>query len=206
MILKFLLTGDLLQLNKAKQAVGQITATHAEAVRKLEVQNTRLIDLEAQLASTSASKRKVEAELSTLQSRHQDIGAQLRSIQFERDALDKQASITQVQLQDLEDKALQDERARATLQQQLDTLGDRLESEIAKRMRLEAAQRNAHLETETMQTKLLEQDQYIKGLRKELKDKEAELQKSISLQDKTIVEHVHVLEEAKRYTDKQLAE
>jgi myosin heavy chain 9/10/11/14 len=40
----------------------------------------------------------------------------------------------------------------------------------------------------------------------ELKNREWEVKQLESKQDKTIVEHVHVLEEAKRVTDRQLAD
>lgn len=127
-------------------------------------------------------------------------------MQFERDALDRQASAAQAKVQAMEDNLLQVERQRAALQREADTLGDRLESEMTKRMQLEKSHGFMKDEMEALQTKLVEHEQYIRGIRKELQDKEGELQKALSMQDKTIVEHVHVLEEAKRYTDKQLAE
>lgn len=77
---------------------------------------------------------------------------------------------------------------------------------MTRRMQLEKSERALRDEAESLEGKLVEHEQYTRGLRKELQQKESELQKSLSMQDKTIVEHVHVLEEAKRYTDKQLAE
>lgn len=49
-------------------------------------------------------------------------------------------------------------------------------------------------------------DRELKQALKTLKDREWEIKQLESRQDKTIVEHVHVLEEAKRVTDRQLAD
>lgn len=141
-----------------------------------------------------------------LRTKHAGIEEELANTRKQRDALDQQMTSAKSNMQSLEDRALQAERDRSSWQRQMDTLGDQLEKEMTKRMQLEKSHKTIVNDVEGLQMKIVEQDQYIKGLRKELRDREAELAKSISLQDKTIVEHVHVLEEAKRYTDKQLSE
>lgn len=109
-------------------------------------------------------------------------------------------------VQEYEDRALKSEREISARLRELETIGERLEAEMTRRMQAEHSKKAVQSELDGVQMRIVEQDQFVKGLRRELQDKEAELQKSLSLQDKTIVEHVHVLEEAKRYTDKQLAE
>jgi myosin protein heavy chain len=175
-------------------------------VKDVKSLRTRLEGVEHALSSAEQSVKATDSELRLLRSRHARIEEELVSTRKQRDSLDQQVAASKVNMQTLEDRALQAERDRSSWQREMDSLGDQLEKEITKRMQLEKSHKTIANDVETLQMKVVEQDQYIKGLRKELRDKEAELIKSISLQDKTIVEHVHVLEEAKRYTDKQLSE
>ena len=163
-------------------------------------------DAERSLTTAEQSAKSSESELRLLKSKSSEVESQLATVRRERDHLEQRASTAQAKLQSLEDRALQAERDRASWEREMTALGDQLEAEMMKRIQLEKTHKAVSSEIDGLQMRLVEQDQYVKGLRRELRDKEAELAKSISLQDKTIVEHVHVLEEAKRYTDKQLSE
>ena len=195
-----------LQLETAKQQATAASTSYSEAVKDVKVLKTRLETVEQALSSAEQSVKSTSSELRLLRSKHTSIEEELQSARKSRDSLEQQAVASKLSMQALEDRALQAERDRSSWQRQMDTLGDQLEAEMTKRMQLEKSHKTIVNDVESLQMKVVEQDQYIKGLRKELRDKETELARSISLQDKTIVEHVHVLEEAKRYTDKQLSE
>lgn len=86
----------------------------------------------------------------------------------------------------------------------LQSVRDQLETETAKRTQLEKAvvnQKAEHLKLKEHNSQLTKD--LTKAL-KDLKDREWDVKQLESKQDKTIVEHVHVLEEAKRVTDKEL--
>lgn len=195
-----------MKLENARQQATTAGSAHADAVKQLKTHTSRVGELEKMLASASNNLKSTESELRLLQSKHSDIERQLASSRTQQESLQRELSKHSSQMQEYEDRVLRADRELSARQRELDTLGERLESEMAKRMQLEQSKKAVQSEIDGLQMRMVEQDQCVKGLRRELHDKESELQKSLSLQDKTIVEHVHVLEEAKRYTDKQLAE
>lgn len=194
------------QLDKAKQAALTANTAAGEAMKQVKTYTKRLEDTERDLADAERFYKAAESDLHTVRAKQVDLEKALATTRSERDDLEAQTTRIQQQLQSLEDQTLKAEREKMAVERELDTVGERLEAEMTRRMQLEKSMKTVQNDIESLQMKIIEQDQFIKGLRRELKDKEAELAKSISLQDKTIVEHVHVLEEAKRYTDKQLSE
>lgn len=106
----------------------------------------------------------------------------------------------------MEDATLKIERERSAWVRQVDDLKARLEAESSRRSLLENAGRQMDADLLAHKQAVSEHEKNASALRKELSLRSQELAKAISLQDKTIVEHVHVLEEAKKYTDRQLAE
>lgn len=194
------------QVESAKQQAASASTSLSEAKQQVKTLTSRLSDTERSLTAAEQLAKSSESELRLLRSKSSEVEGQLATIRRERDHLEQRASTAQAKLQSLEDRALQAERDRASWEREMTALGDQLEAEVTKRLQLEKSHKAVTSEIDGLQMRLVEQDQYVKGLRRELRDREAELAKSISLQDKTIVEHVHVLEEAKRYTDKQLSE
>lgn len=175
-------------------------------MQDVEDRTSRLHAAEARLKQAETASRKLEIQVADLERSYAETSKQLAVASSERDVATRDAALSKRQMLELEDRTLQAERDRASWEQEMDTMGDRLEAEMTKRMQLEKKARTVQNDIDSLQLRIVEQDQYIKGLRSDLVERDAELAKAISLQDKTIVEHVHVLEEAKRYTDKQLAE
>ena len=81
-----------------------------------------------------------------------------------------------------------------------------LHAETAKYAQLEKVASRQKAELNQLRDKNAKFDREMNDLLTELKDREWEVKQLVSRQDKTIVEHVHVLEEAKRVTDRQLAD
>lgn len=110
----------------------------------------------------------------------------------------------QSKFEDSEDVILQLEREKGAHDRQLETLKKQLSDESAKRSQLEksvSSQKQEIARLKDVNTKL---DRELNKALNDLKAREWEVKQLEARQDKTIVEHVHVLEEAKRVTDRQL--
>ena len=101
---------------------------------------------------------------------------------------------------------MQLERDKSAHDRQLDAVKKQLEAETAKRSQLEHAVSNQKAEIIRLKDHNVKLDRDLNKALTDLKNREWEIKQLESRQDKTIVEHVHVLEEAKRVTDRQLQE
>jgi myosin heavy chain 9/10/11/14 len=88
----------------------------------------------------------------------------------------------------------------------LETVRKELADELAKRAHLEQVASTQKAELVGLRDLKVKMKRDLDKALKDLKNKEWECKQLESRQDKTIVEHVHVLEEAKRVTDRQLAD
>lgn len=105
---------------------------------------------------------------------------------------------------EFEDQILQFQRDREALTRQLGDVRDQLAKETAQRQHQERQLRKQKNEIEELrerETKLMKE---YKIAADEVKEREKEIRQLESRQDKTVVEHIHVLEEAKRVTDREL--
>jgi myosin heavy chain 9/10/11/14 len=101
---------------------------------------------------------------------------------------------------------LQLEQEKAAHDRQLEGSRKQFEAEITKRKQLEQLVSRQKTELIQLRDHTAKYDREINKVLSELKSREWEVKQLESKQDKTIVEHVHVLEEAKRVTDRQLVE
>lgn len=88
----------------------------------------------------------------------------------------------------------------------METARKQLEREAAKRAQLEKASSNQKAEIAKLKDRNAKIDRELTKALDDLKAREWDVKQLLSKQDKTIVEHVHVLEEAKRVTDRLLQE
>ena len=96
---------------------------------------------------------------------------------------------------------LQLEREKSAHDRQLDGTRKQLEAESTKRNQLEQLASRQKAELIQLRGRTTKYDREINKILSDLKSREWEVKQLESKQDKTIVEHVHVLEEAKRVTD-----
>jgi myosin heavy chain 9/10/11/14 len=101
---------------------------------------------------------------------------------------------------------LQLEREKSAHDRQLDGTRKQLEVESTKRNQVEQLASRQRAELIQLRGRTTKYDREINKILSDLKSREWEVKQLESKQDKTIVEHVHVLEEAKRVTDRQLAD
>lgn len=101
---------------------------------------------------------------------------------------------------------LQHQREDEAHRRQIDTIRGQLKDESAKRVQLEQFAATQKAEIAKLKDRNIKLDRELNKALDDLKAREWEVKQLESKQDKTIVEHVHVLEEAKRVTDRQLAD
>jgi myosin heavy chain 9/10/11/14 len=119
--------------------------------------------------------------------------------------LERHLAAAQARYQDFEDVVLQLEREKDTHYRQLETTRKELESELKKRTQLERMVSTQKTELVKYKDSIVKLELELDKALSNLKAREWDIKQLEGRQDKTIVEHVHVLEEAKRVTDRQLA-
>jgi myosin protein heavy chain len=112
--------------------------------------------------------------------------------------LEKQLRLAERKLADYEDAVLATERQKADWARKLDKVSRDLTSEKDKVSQLQTRSHQSETEVQKLQERLA-------NLNAESQIKDEEIALLRSRENKTIVEHVHVLEKAKKVTDRELA-
>lgn len=120
--------------------------------------------------------------------------------------LERHVSSAQAKIDDYEEAVIQLEREKSNWVRQMEQTRQQLEDEKTKRQQLEKHAQTQKSEIIKLKDRNIKLDRELNKALDNLKAREWEVKQLESRQDKTIVEHVHVLEEAKRVTDRQLAE
>lgn len=118
--------------------------------------------------------------------------------------MERQLTSSQAKYHELEDTVLQLERGARAFERQLEQARKQLEADSAKYKQLHQVATNQKRELGLDQDRLSKMDAALNKALTDLKNKEWEIKQLESRQDKRIVEHVHVLEKAKKVTDQQL--
>ena len=118
--------------------------------------------------------------------------------------MERQLTSSQSKYHELEDTVLQLERGAHALERQSEQARKQLEVESAKYKQLHQVATNQKRELALDQDRLSKMDAALNKALTDLKNKEWEIKQLESKQDKKIVEHVYVLEKAKKVTDQQL--
>jgi len=192
--------------DQVRQQFESAAQAHKEATERITAQTQKISNLELSLQKADRAKQAVEIELQEIRSKHLEATNCLDKTMKEKEGLEKQLSASVLKFQDMEDAMLKIERERSAWNRQVQDLKSKLEVELNKRVELEHDNISLEKDLKIHKDTVSEHEKNSASLRKELTLKNQELHKAISLQDKTIVEHVHVLEEAKKYTDRQLSE
>ncbi|CDO73933.1 hypothetical protein BN946_scf185016.g90 [Trametes cinnabarina] len=183
-----------------------IQQSHVSLSDCAQASQSQLKKAEAALSEAEKAKRALESELQSVRSRAIDTDNQLAETQKAKESLERQLASTQSRYADFEDAVLQLERDKSSLDRQVETLKKQLEAETAKRSKLEETAHRHKAEANRLKDINVKFERDLNKVLTDLKAREWEVKQLEAKQDKTIVEHVHVLEEAKRVTDRQLAE
>ncbi|KAF8191360.1 nonmuscle myosin heavy chain b [Pholiota molesta] len=168
-----------------------------------ELVDLRRTSLESQKMK---AKRSMDSEMLSLRARQHEVQGELAEAMRTKENVERQLATAKDKFRDFEDIVLNFERDQEARVTELDTARKQLESESARRVQLEKTTSTQKAELATVKERNANLEKELNKTKTDLKAREWDVKQLLSKQDKTIVEHVHVLEEAKRVTDKQLQE
>ncbi|KAI3623213.1 hypothetical protein CBS14141_003996 [Malassezia furfur] len=196
------------QLREAIDTARTALREHSDAARRTELEGA-LHAADAALAERTAAHDEAEQRAREASEAHDAVHAQLQHAEGRAQALEQQlrdleAAHAALQAQQSDTKALHD--ARDTAERELARAQRTCKEEASAKAALQA--RVARLEEREKATaaELQSKTSELLAAQKAVQAAEAEAKRLHSVQNKTIVEHVHVLEEAKKYTDRQLSD
>jgi myosin protein heavy chain len=219
--------------SKLKVEMEDLRQRHVTAERELKAAKAQLQDkaallssLQAELDKADEKKRAVETELRAVQGHIGKVEAELKSTVGARDVsiairptvrrttpadksgqkLEAEVRSMQDKYNDLEDAVLLIEDEKAEWAQRMESTTRQLVDENAKRQHLEQQLHNSHVELAQYRNIASTAEREMAKAASDIKARDSEIALLRSRENKTIVEHVHVLEQAKKVTDRQLVE
>ncbi|CAK5262210.1 unnamed protein product [Mycena citricolor] len=180
--------------------------THKSVEREARDLQSQLARTQAQLSELDKVKRALESDLVSAVTRHSEAEGKATQEREGRERAERQLTVAQSKYHEIEDVMLQMERDKGATDRQLESLRKQLEAESAKRAKLEKAAASHHQEVTQLKEKNGQLDGELGKALNHVKALETEAKQFESKHHTTIVEHVHVLEEAKRVTDRELAD
>ncbi|KAF7972288.1 hypothetical protein HWV62_18538 [Athelia sp. TMB] len=186
------------ELDNSIRAHKLLQESHKSLLDRERSLQSKLVKVEASFEEAEKVKRTLESDLHSVRSRQIDADGQLAEAIRVKEGLERQLLHAQTKCQDFEDSMLQMERDKATHDRQLATMKKQLEAESTKRAQLEQLASRQKAELVQLRDKTAKYDRELNKVLTDLKHREWDVKQLESKQDKTIVEHVHVLEEAKR--------
>ncbi|KAJ9099993.1 hypothetical protein QFC19_005810 [Naganishia cerealis] len=181
----------LSELQKLKMQKAQSEEDMQQAHEKLDAQRSLV-------RSADTVKRGLEMDLADVRQRLIEHQKELAETIKSREKLERDLQLAHKKLADYEDAVLATERQKADWARKLDLISKDCKDEKERRCQLEKDYRLIETEAQSLQQK-------IGTLTSEVKAKDEEVALMRSRENKTIVEHVHVLEKAKKVTDRELA-
>ncbi len=194
------------EANTAREEHSTIKKAHAETTSRLQSHESKLTQMAAALAAAQAGQRSAESEHRSLLDKHSQAEGALDQVRKARADLERQLQASNSKHQSMEDALLELERSQAEWKTKHEQVATELSAESKRRELLQNAAKSNERQLATFAQQLAAKDTEMGQLKDLLKTTQAELRKAQSMTNKTIVEHVHVLEEAKKYTDRQLAD
>jgi myosin protein heavy chain len=191
------------ELDEMRRQYKQLDSAHSSLLERERGLKERTSKAEAMVVDLEKARRVLESELQALRSRQIESDGRLAETSRAKEILERQLHAAQTKYNEIEDTILQMERDAHAGERQLETLKKQLESESAKCKDLQHVMLTQRKE---YQERIAKYDHDLNNAITDLKNREWELKQMESKQDKTIVEHVYVLEKAKKVTDQQLRE
>jgi len=192
------------EVESAKKQYADLSRGHNELKTGVDRAERRLAEVQAEYSAADRARRVVEGELQTVRGQISTHQASLDEARQAKIAAEQHLSASKQKYQDLEDALLDLERSQSAWKLKADQINTELLAESKRRELVESAARQHESNLQSFKQQYSVREREIAQLKEELASTQAELRKTQSMTNKTIVEHVHVLEEAKKYTDRQL--
>jgi len=199
--------------NKLRADVDGLRQRHATAERELATANqtlkaktSEISKLEASAFEFGKAKKAVEADLEATRSQLKTTESQLRNMTASCENLKREVQERDEKFADLEDALLPLEHERDAFRKRLEQTSNQLSAEISTRQKLQNKLDMAQEQIAEHRNDLQLLERELAQAAGDIKARDDEVALLRSRENKTIVEHVHVLESAKKMTDRQLAE
>ncbi|GMK55315.1 hypothetical protein CspeluHIS016_0203710 [Cutaneotrichosporon spelunceum] len=199
--------------SKLKLEVDALRQRHSAAEKELKSTAERLRSKtsdfdELQMAAASANKshKDVQAELESTRSLLKSTETELRTAQIKGEEFQCALREKEDKFADLEDALLPLEHERGILRKRLEEANGQLSNEISKRQGLQRQLHSMEEQVVAHRNDLNELERDLTDAAGNIQQRDSEIALLRSRENKTIVEHVHVLESAKKVTDRQLKE
>ncbi|KAG9003013.1 hypothetical protein FRB94_001636 [Tulasnella sp. JGI-2019a] len=193
-------------LERVQREHDTLLKSHVDLEEKTKSYESNLADVEFGIVNAEKAKRAAESELQAVRTRQIDLDGQLAEATKAKETLERQLTSAHTKQQDFEDVVLQIEREKASWARQMEHLRKELDTELSKRTQLEKSATAQNKEMTQLKDRCVKLDRDLVKAQNDIHHRDWELNQMRSKQDKTIVEHVHVLQEAKAFTDRQLVE
>ncbi|KAG5220287.1 Myosin [Salix suchowensis] len=194
------------QASTLQQELSESRRLAAETQNKLKRTHcaAELTKAQASVAELEKSKRAAESELQAVRTRQANTDNELSTTLKSKTDLERQLVAIQSRRDELEDSFMEAEREKLTHLRHLEAAKKSLESENKKSAQLEKTIATMKSELATLKDQNVKLDRDLNKALKDVKDREWEIKKFESRQDKITVEHIHVYEKVKRATDREL--
>ncbi|KAL0252329.1 hypothetical protein I308_101718 [Cryptococcus tetragattii IND107] len=199
--------------NKLRIDVEGLKQSHTAAQKELKARQAEIIEKEREMGRMRAGvtqmegeRRKMESELSRLKERHEETERKLLGTMEARDNLENQLQNLQEDYNGLEDAVLEIEADKANWAKSLDSVTRQLQEESVKRQKFEQELYDNQVEVAEYRNVALQAERDLAKAASDIKVRDKEIGYLRSRENKTVVEHYHVMEAAKKFTDQQLAE
>lgn len=192
------------EAESAKKQHSELSKSHGDVKSALEQTEKKLAEMQTGISAAERQRRVVEGELQTVRGQISSHEAAVAESKQARLYAEQQLSTSNQKYQDLEDALLELERDQSAWKLKADQAKTELLAESKRRELIESVARQHEGNLHILKQQFVVREKEIASLKEELALTQVELKKTQSMTNKTIVEHVHVLEEAKKYTDRQL--
>ncbi|KIY33284.1 myosin heavy chain [Cryptococcus gattii E566] len=199
--------------SKLRVDVEGLKQSHTAAQKELKARQAEIIEKEREIGRMRAGvtqmegeRRKMESELSRLKERHEETERKLLGTMQARDNLENQLQNLQEDYNGLEDAVLEIEADKANWAKSLNSVTRQLQEESAKRQKFEQELYDNQVEVAEHRNVALQAERDLAKAASDIKVRDKEIEYLRSRENKTVVEHYHVMEAAKKFTDQQLAE
>lgn len=183
----------------------------------LHLKEKELLAVQGRMERADGEKRGVEGELKRVRESLAEVEKKLQGAEMGRDVSDspdsaniqqlsKELSQKQTEYENLEDAVLEIEAEKADWARRMDSTSRQLVDESARRQHFEQQLLSSQLELAEYRNTVSQAERDLLKASGDIKERDKEIALLRSRENKTIVEHVHVLESAKKYAEKQLHE
>ncbi|KAK4685841.1 hypothetical protein P7C73_g4302, partial [Tremellales sp. Uapishka_1] len=199
--------------NKLRVDVEGLKSSHHGAQRDLKValanlkeKESELRELQGAMTRVEDGKRNGERELRDVRDRLNRSEETLKETVIARDELEMELQQAERKFEDLADALISLESEKSDWEHRLSSMQTQLNEESHKRQRYQQELHDVQSDLASHRNFALKAERELAKMAGEIKARDSEIALLRSRENKTIVEHVHVLESAKKVTDRQLAE